>query len=76
MATSTAISLEQLTHLGWDELPLPFKLNTPEGELVFDKVLRHLPGKRIAGRARWQGITVFAKLFLNSTRHGKQEKLA
>lgn len=74
MATSTAISLEQLTHLGWDELPLPFKLNTPEGELVFDKVLRHLPGKRIAGRARWQGITVFAKLFLNSTRHGKQEK--
>jgi len=41
----------------------PFTLEL-DGELLHaQRVLRHLPGRRIAVQARWRGETVFAKLF-------------
>lgn len=41
----------------------PFELALDGGTLVMQEVLRHIPGRRLAGRATWQGRPVFAKLF-------------
>lgn len=32
--------------------------------LIVEKVLRHLPGRRVAVKAQWRGQVVFAKIFL------------
>ncbi|GAB3105359.1 hypothetical protein G8770_13435 [Aestuariicella hydrocarbonica] len=51
---------------------LPEQIEVPvegrDGSLVFSSYARHLPGRRLAGIGRWQGIPVFIKLFFG---HGK-----
>lgn len=60
-----------LAALGWDwSGPFTFEL---DGErLHADLILRHLPGRRMAVRARWRGETVFAKLFFAG--HGEEAR--
>lgn len=41
----------------------PFTLMVDGDPLHAEETLRHLPGRRLAVRARWRGETVFAKLF-------------
>jgi tRNA A-37 threonylcarbamoyl transferase component Bud32 len=52
------------------QLPLSFEL--PGGNaLRLEKIFRHLPGKRLTCRGRWQGEEVAAKLFF-SKRHAEK----
>ncbi|MEO1901600.1 MAG: phosphotransferase [Alcanivorax sp.] len=41
----------------------PFTVEVDGDPLSAEVLLRHLPGRRLAVRARWRGDTVFAKLF-------------
>lgn len=69
-------SLESLRQAG-REPSLPFALILPDGgRLEFTRLLRLLPGKRLAGLALWNGQPVFAKLFVgtNALRHGARER--
>ena len=55
----------------------PFCLTLADGsEVVVQRLLRVLPGKRIVGDGQWQGRRVLVKLFIGrrSTRHWAQEK--
>jgi len=55
----------------------PFRVALASGgELVVQRLLRVLPGKRIVGEGEWQGRRVLAKLFVarGSARHWAQEK--
>ena len=52
----------QLAALDWARSG-GFTLDIDGEPLRAEAVLRHLPGRRIAVRARWRGDTVFAKLF-------------
>lgn len=68
--------IEQLERAGW-QLPMPFSLDLPDGgRLEFRRILRWLPGRRVSGEARWNGKTVFAKLFIGDAaqRHGTREQ--
>jgi len=57
------LTLQQLQQAG-QALSLPFQLEVPGREaLVCEEVYRHLPGKRLAFRAHWGGVTVLVKLF-------------
>ena len=58
----TALTWEQLAALDWTRSG-GFTLDIDGEPLRAEAVLRHLPGRRIAVRARWRGATVFAKLF-------------
>ncbi len=56
---------------------VPFRIALAEGEMLeFRRLLRLLPGKRLAGEAFWQGRPVFAKLFVadGARRHGERER--
>lgn len=44
----------------------PFDLQLEGDTLTVHQVLRHIPGRRLAGRATWQGRPVFAKLFFGA----------
>ncbi|MDR1996647.1 lipopolysaccharide kinase InaA family protein [Azonexus sp.] len=69
------MSLESLRQAG-REPSLPFALILPDGgRLEFTRLLRLLPGKRLAGLALWNGQPVFAKLFVGAAaqRHGERE---
>ncbi|MCL2635648.1 MAG: hypothetical protein FWD50_03330, partial [Betaproteobacteria bacterium] len=71
------LSLESLRQAG-REPSLPFALTLPDGgRLEFTRLLRLLPGKRLAGLARWNGQLVFAKLFVapDALRHGERERV-
>ena len=55
----------------------PFRLVLDDGaDLVLQRLLRVLPGKRIVGVGEWKGRRVLAKLFIagGSARHWAQEK--
>lgn len=68
--------IDALASSGW-QVPPPFVLEMPDGDVVaFREVLRWLPGKRVSGRASWQGASVFAKLFLgeSAARHARREQ--
>ena len=41
---------------------LPVMLNSPQGQLELQSVLRFLPGKRLVGKALWQNRAVLLKL--------------
>ncbi|MDR2837062.1 MAG: hypothetical protein LBV49_00585 [Azonexus sp.] len=59
------------------EPALPFTLILPAGDrLEFTRLLRLLPGKRLAGLALRNGQPVFAKLFIDADaiRHGERER--
>lgn len=50
-------------------LPFAVPLADPQGsELVCERLLRLLPGRRLVARARWQGQVVLAKLFVADDR--------
>ena len=56
---------------------VPFALRLGDGSvLILRQMLRVLPGKRVVGRAEWQGAAVLAKLFVGaaSERHWRREK--
>lgn len=56
--------------------PAPFRIRLEGGrELLVLRVLRVLPGKRVVGEARLDGIAVLAKLFIDrsSARHWARE---
>ena len=57
-----SLTWTDLAALGWDWSG-PFTLELDGEPLHADAILRHLPGRRMAVRARWRGETVFAKLF-------------
>ncbi|MDR0775988.1 MAG: hypothetical protein LBE81_05055 [Azonexus sp.] len=70
------VSLESLRQAG-REPSLPFALTLPEGgRLEFTRLLRLLPGKRLAGLALWNGQPAFAKLFVgaDARRYGERER--
>lgn len=72
---SPGVSLQTLREAG-RQPPMPFALALPDGgSLEFTQLLRLLPGRRLAGLARWNGATVFAKLFVgkDAVRHGQRE---
>ena len=76
MSTAPNVSLESL-RLAGREPSLPFALTLSDGgRLEFTRLLRLLPGKRLAGLARWNGEPAFAKLFIGdeATRHGERER--
>ncbi len=55
----------------------PFCLALADGgDVVVQRLLRVLPGKRIVGEGQWQGSRVLVKLFVgrNSARHWAKEK--
>ncbi|KAF0099575.1 MAG: hypothetical protein FD187_2106 [bacterium] len=55
----------------------PFRIQMDDGsDLFFAQPLRVLPGKRVVGRAMWNGIPVLAKLFIaeESARHWERER--
>lgn len=60
-----------LAALGWDWSG-PFAIELDGEPLHAETILRHLPGRRIAVRARWRGETVFAKLFFAG--HGDEAR--
>lgn len=68
----TSVLLAQAQHP-----PLtPFRVVTDDGtRIVVDRLLRVLPGRRLVGEARWQGLRVLAKLFVagGSERHWQRE---
>lgn len=68
-------SMADIAGYGLGGVP-PFSLNVDGELLVMEQVLRHLPGKRLAVRARWQGETVFAKLFFSADQHGAAREVA
>lgn len=56
---------------------VPFRIDLGAGEMLeFRRLLRLLPGKRLAGEALWRGRPVFAKLFVadGARRHGERER--
>jgi tRNA A-37 threonylcarbamoyl transferase component Bud32 len=56
---------------------VPFRIDLGAGEILeFRRLLRLLPGKRLAGEALWRGRPVFAKLFVadGARRHGERER--
>ena len=58
-------------------LTTPFCARCADGEEIFvSRLLRVLPGKRLAGAAQWRGRTVLAKLFIapESSRHWQRER--
>ena len=61
-AADTPLTWPQLAALDWARSG-GFTLDIDGEPLRAEAVLRHLPGRRIAVRARWRGATVFAKLF-------------
>lgn len=61
-AAETPLTWPQLAALDWARSG-GFTLDVDGEPLRAEAVLRHLPGRRIAVRARWRGATVFAKLF-------------
>ncbi len=65
------LSWADLAALGWDWSG-PFVMELDGEPLHAETVLRHLPGRRIAVRARWRGETVFAKLFFAG--HGDEAR--
>jgi len=76
MSTAPNVSLESL-RLAGREPSLPFALSLPDGgRLEFTRLLRLLPGKRLAGLARWNDEPAFAKLFIGAQaiRHGERER--
>ncbi len=62
MTGDAPLSLSQLSRREWGEVAA-FTLMIGEEPLYADRILRHLPGRRLAMRARWRGELVFAKLF-------------
>lgn len=48
------------------------QLSGPE-PLVCEQVLRHLPGKRVVFKARWNGATVLVKLFFNKKDYAREK---
>jgi tRNA A-37 threonylcarbamoyl transferase component Bud32 len=60
-----------LAALGWDWSG-PFSIELDGEPLHAETILRHLPGRRVAVRARWRGETVFAKLFFAG--HGDEAR--
>ena len=68
---NSALTWQQLAALDWTRAG-GFALDI-DGELLqAEAVLRHLPGRRIAVRARWRGERVFAKLFFAG--HGDEAR--
>lgn len=61
-AADTLLTWPQLAALDWARSG-GFTLDIDGEPLRAERVLRHLPGRRIAVCARWRGATVFAKLF-------------
>lgn len=51
----------------------PFDLRLDGETLTVHQVLRHIPGRRLAGRASWRGRPVFAKLFFGATEAARRE---
>ncbi|MCL2523449.1 MAG: hypothetical protein FWF20_07375 [Betaproteobacteria bacterium] len=75
-ALPVEVSLEDLRQAG-RQPALPFALMLADGSrLEFTRLLRLLPGKRLAGLALWNGQPVFAKLFIgaDAPRHGERER--
>ncbi len=73
---SEHVSLQTLRAAG-RQPTLPFVLALADGgRLEFVRLLRLLPGRRLAGVAAWNGQSVFAKLFIGAeaTRHGERER--
>jgi tRNA A-37 threonylcarbamoyl transferase component Bud32 len=66
-----SLTWTDLAALGWDWSG-PFTLELDGEPLHADAILRHLPGRRMAVRARWRGETVFAKLFFAG--HGEEAR--
>jgi tRNA A-37 threonylcarbamoyl transferase component Bud32 len=73
---NNAVVLQELIDAGRQPV-LPFDLALPDGSgLNFIRLLRLLPGRRLAGVAVWNGRRVFAKLFVGkeALRHGARER--
>lgn len=68
------MTLDQLASCGWGEVPLPLMLGDVQEELCLEQLLRHLPGRRIAARASWQGRRVFVKLFFGKAEEAEREQ--
>lgn len=67
------LSWAELTTLGWNR-STGFVVDVEGQPLQVEALLRHLPGRRMAVRARWRGETVFAKLFLaGQNDHARRE---
>jgi tRNA A-37 threonylcarbamoyl transferase component Bud32 len=65
MTASADNEIVRLRALPWGEIAtLDLSLNG--SPLTVEKVLRHLPGRRVAVQATWRGKVVFAKIFLTS----------
>ena len=76
MIPAPLLSVEMLRAAG-RQPSVPFRVDLPDGDsLLFCRLFRLLPGKRLSGEAVWRGRQVFAKLFVaeGATRHGIREK--
>ena len=65
--------LSDLQQWGLDEAK-PFLLELEEGVLAADRVLRHLPGKRLVIDGTWRGQPVVAKLFFGDKKGAGQHE--
>lgn len=63
MTASIENDIVRLRELPWGGI-VTLSLPLNGGALTVEKVLRHLPGRRVAVKAKWQGEMVFAKIFL------------
>lgn len=53
--------LQQLTYATLS----PFTMETKNGDLIVERILRFMPRKRLVAIAKWQGQSCIAKLFIN-----------
>lgn len=65
--------LSDLQQWGWDEAK-PFLLELEGGILTADRMLRHLPGKRLVVYGTWKGQPVVAKLFFDDKKRAGQHE--
>jgi tRNA A-37 threonylcarbamoyl transferase component Bud32 len=71
---------ERAQHDRWGAPPFLLTLAglaAPERELLVERIVRRIPGKRLACFARWKGAEVFAKLFFDRSgreRHWQRDE--
>lgn len=65
MSVNASREIERLRAMAWGELAVG-RIEFQGEALTIESVLRHLPGRRLAVKALWQGRVVFAKIFLTA----------
>ena len=71
-----AVTAAELLRIGHESRPFVLALDGQDDShalLNCREVIRIIPGRRMVCRGEWQGQAVFAKLYLGSNRHWRQE---